>query len=623
MSFPLSICSSSTNNQSLVRLSTPCMDPVDKLAAIKAKLKNQIETLSQIDLDKASSLSHRVSCCQWTALEVESLRRLGLQIDEDFRPQGLFGGLMGAELIIIPAILKMLASAMSNGNLFQSDDGKKNAENVRCKMTVNGKLVEGTYTGQMAKQKKNFLMSSWVPYGDGKIVLQNGDYFEGRWKDGLFWNIGTYETADGSFCYEGHWQAGQRVGYGKLFESNSKGQRMLRYEGQWKDGLFHGNGTYYNEDNSMQSGKWNAGYLEKSLQTQEDREILVKNIIGLQIEKILPDFKTPKVDKKFTDILVKTQGLERNNWMAETMKAAGLREKENLPLDQNAPQLQVMSHNTTKLLPLFRATQLQTIDLNNVTLPSQLIGELEHNNALEWLKSHVSSYEKLKSKEPSSIKSLETLTVKRLILAVGVPVDSAKGYKGEFSPGLVRHAGNKETWGFIAWTNNGVQWASGAEYGSGGSTYKIMTEEEEGKVVMRRGWAIQSIDASHMSGLQAATLRSAIEKNLGNAIHIIAFRYIEESISASSRQNSGKAECAPEVGTMVRGEHEEKDERGVYKAEVYRRFDPKSIVMTTLIASPVNIRKGQLTENELKLSIQSHQAVLQELVEHSLLNTAI
>ena len=51
---------------------------------------------------------------------------------------------------------------------------------------------------------------------------------------------GLYQHSDGQ-SYIGEWHMGQMEGYGKLYFANKK----LRYEGEFKNGKFHGQGVEY------------------------------------------------------------------------------------------------------------------------------------------------------------------------------------------------------------------------------------------------------------------------------------------------------------------------------------------------------------------------------------------
>ena len=67
---------------------------------------------------------------------------------------------------------------------------------------------EGRYEGESNDKGE--------PHGSGTFYYDNGDKYEGQWKDG------------------------KAHGYGVLEEANGN-----RYEGGWKDDLLHGEGTIY------------------------------------------------------------------------------------------------------------------------------------------------------------------------------------------------------------------------------------------------------------------------------------------------------------------------------------------------------------------------------------------
>lgn len=65
--------------------------------------------------------------------------------------------------------------------------------------------------------------------GYGKHTWVSGSVYEGEWKDGEM-TKGKYTSADGD-VYEGEWKDGTRNGYGKMTLVNGD-----VYEGEWKDG---------------------------------------------------------------------------------------------------------------------------------------------------------------------------------------------------------------------------------------------------------------------------------------------------------------------------------------------------------------------------------------------------
>ena len=64
--------------------------------------------------------------------------------------------------------------------------------------------------------------------GQGTYTAGIGDKYVGAFKDGKFHGQGTYTWADGK----------------------------RKYVGEWKDSKFHGEGTFTNKDGTKDEGKW-------------------------------------------------------------------------------------------------------------------------------------------------------------------------------------------------------------------------------------------------------------------------------------------------------------------------------------------------------------------------------
>lgn len=82
--------------------------------------------------------------------------------------------------------------------------------------------------------------------------------YEGMWKDRMYHGKGTYKFGDGS-TYDGFWREGRFDGKGILDMSGSSGDY---YDGEFKKGLRHGFGSYYHENGDLYEGQWEFG--EKS-----------------------------------------------------------------------------------------------------------------------------------------------------------------------------------------------------------------------------------------------------------------------------------------------------------------------------------------------------------------------
>lgn len=81
-------------------------------------------------------------------------------------------------------------------------------------------------------------------HGHGKYTSVTGDMYEGEWKDGLKHGHGIYRYAKGD-VHEGGWQNGKKHGHGIMRYAGG----VIVFEGEYRDGTWNGYGTY----------KWSSG----------------------------------------------------------------------------------------------------------------------------------------------------------------------------------------------------------------------------------------------------------------------------------------------------------------------------------------------------------------------------
>jgi len=91
---------------------------------------------------------------------------------------------------------------------------------------------KSTFKGQISHNN--------VPDGIGRLELENGDFYEGEFKDGMFDGKGRLKMKDGKL-YEGTWSMNMREGNGK--ESWLDGKS---YEGSFKRDQKNGYGKIPN-----------------------------------------------------------------------------------------------------------------------------------------------------------------------------------------------------------------------------------------------------------------------------------------------------------------------------------------------------------------------------------------
>ncbi len=92
--------------------------------------------------------------------------------------------------------------------------------------------------------------------GKGILIKVNGDKYTGEFKEGLFNGNGKYVWSDSS-KYEGDWKNNKMSGYG-IFIDN----RGNRYVGEWLDNMKNGNGTQTLANGTKFAGQWKNNFLD-------------------------------------------------------------------------------------------------------------------------------------------------------------------------------------------------------------------------------------------------------------------------------------------------------------------------------------------------------------------------
>ena len=103
---------------------------------------------------------------------------------------------------------------------------------------------------------------------DDKLILKGGDKLNGQHKY-------VHENGD---VYEGEWKDGKKNGVGVLISS----EHGDRYEGEWKDGKQNGIGTYKDSSGKIISGNWKNGDIKKEDMTyyKEKGKVLIEKKIN-------------------------------------------------------------------------------------------------------------------------------------------------------------------------------------------------------------------------------------------------------------------------------------------------------------------------------------------------------
>ena len=113
---------------------------------------------------------------------------------------------------------------------------------------------------QIALADGSGVLSGDCENGWGTYRWDNGDQYEGLWKDGQKQGAGTTTYVNGD-KYSGHWENDKKNGWGTYTWASGR-----KYAGQWKDGNREGQGTEYDAEGSIAlQGKWeNDDYVPTS-----------------------------------------------------------------------------------------------------------------------------------------------------------------------------------------------------------------------------------------------------------------------------------------------------------------------------------------------------------------------
>lgn len=592
-----------------------------KISLVLQTRTGLFETLSQ---DSITGFPNGASLCQLAHLSERTYIEV-TSTSQGHKAQllGRLPGGMFAELVLPAVIPIVIEKGMKLGAAFISGAGDKESTNVKVQIEVDNLVFTGRYTGEMTKIKKEGqFFDKWAPFGDGKITFCNGDRYEGSWVNGQF-NSGTYETADGTCKYEGHWKDGERVGYGKLFTLNSKGQLALRYEGEWKDSKYNGKGTLFGPDGSETFGIWEDGKFIEEKKTEQLEELTLTISTPEMVEAVLEGFNVTIPDEIEAAITASQPGLVLNDLIAQGLGSAGaLFSVPLLGIGGNSPTLTIQSFDTERSMPMVITQNASNIDLGRLILPKMVVSKNgKEKDALAWLKSYASTFEVPKEgketlSKVTSFKESTEFKVPHQIIAVGLPFDPTKGNRAEFAPFIQRDvclSEEGETTGFIAWLNNGAKLAFDCEHGNTGS-FKVMSCETNGTEKKRRAWGMQSVSMRSMAEAQIACLRKNIDTSLSNAMHIVYFRFLEapkEKDRGTETSECSKVCC---TGVMTEGKYTENDTRGMYNASVYRELDPKSIQLITIIGMPISISAAGMSAEQIQYCIKSHIDRMGELL---------
>ena len=131
-----------------------------------------------------------------------------------------------------------------NGDVYEGGWDEKGYNGYGVYTFSGGDIYKGNFAGG-------------VEAGQGRYDFSNGDSYEGMFASGQPNGEGVYTCADGS-VYIGHYENGQRNGQGKMTYTVGSLAGCV-YEGSWLNDLPHGQGTLSYPDGRVKSGTWRIG----------------------------------------------------------------------------------------------------------------------------------------------------------------------------------------------------------------------------------------------------------------------------------------------------------------------------------------------------------------------------
>ena len=124
--------------------------------------------------------------------------------------------------------------------------------------TISGRDCNGLLKYRNGDYFNGTISNDQIMDGHGKITYDNGTY-EGDFKNGYFHGQGTYTKADGTWIYKGSYENGYRNGSGTEYWPKAKGNYSSSLECNYKDGERNGVGTWYYNDHTYNKCKFRNG----------------------------------------------------------------------------------------------------------------------------------------------------------------------------------------------------------------------------------------------------------------------------------------------------------------------------------------------------------------------------
>ena len=161
----------------------------------------------------------------------------------------------------------------------------------RCLFVQIGDFHEGTYHENLRHGPGTYYWKDGRQFsgtyhrderqGEGKFVYPNGDTYIGNFERGQRSGNGTFTFHHKTCQYKGAWESGMYNGHGVLTWHNTRETQdnkiitAHRFEGNFSNGLFDGEGVEYENDQIVRQGIWKKGKFvvdENESETNQDQD---------------------------------------------------------------------------------------------------------------------------------------------------------------------------------------------------------------------------------------------------------------------------------------------------------------------------------------------------------------
>lgn len=193
-------------------------------------------------------------------------------------------------------------------NIISEYQEKKKKENKRLASELTQikefEFNEGYYQGQLVVVFKNKHKLS-IRHGNGKIIYNNGDVYNGEWVNNLKSGYGIYQFSNGN-VYEGKFSSDFPNGEGKIVYERYEINGIKSYKGSFRDGKYNGIGVIEYEDGSFLESVFHYGKIIDSRMSKlmKDDKIYYGKIDISMKENI------KNIDKSFLGLVYNTKSGE-------------------------------------------------------------------------------------------------------------------------------------------------------------------------------------------------------------------------------------------------------------------------------------------------------------------------